>query len=121
MRRVFCLVVLILFKGIYLNKYFINISCGFLILLSVLSAIGSDFGYSNDEQDKWSKEFPLCSGLKQSPIDISNSKAAVLENMPGIELVGYNNVLPGNLKVTNNGHSSKYLFFLSYSSFFYRT
>lgn len=77
-----------------------------------MSAIGSDFGYSNEDQDKWNKEFPLCAGDKQSPIEIHSTKAATIDTMPGIELVGYNNILPGNLKMTNNGHSSNCLFLL---------
>ncbi|XP_055641079.1 carbonic anhydrase 7 [Toxorhynchites rutilus septentrionalis] len=62
------------------------------------------FGYTKPEQRRWSKAHESCAGKHQSPIAITSSKAIPL-NMPGIELVGYNNLLPGPITLHNNGHS----------------
>lgn len=65
---------------------------------------GHRFGYSKPDQRRWSKAHQSCAGKHQSPIAISSSRAVPLY-MPAIELVGYNNLLPGPITVHNNGHS----------------
>ncbi|XP_055544276.1 carbonic anhydrase 7 [Wyeomyia smithii] len=62
------------------------------------------FGYTKPEQRRWARAHQSCAGRHQSPIAISNNRAIPL-NMPAIELVGYNNLLPGPITLHNNGHS----------------
>ncbi|XP_053680127.1 carbonic anhydrase 2 [Anopheles nili] len=65
---------------------------------------GHRFGYSKPDQRRWSKAHQSCAGKHQSPIAISSHRADSIY-MPAIELVGYNNLLPGPITVHNNGHS----------------
>lgn len=45
-----------------------------------------------------------CSGPNQSPIAI-HSRRSIPMNIPAIEFVFYHNLLPGSIKIHNNGHS----------------
>lgn len=65
---------------------------------------GHRFGYTKPEQRRWSKAHESCAGKHQSPIAIISGRAISL-NMPAIEFVGYNNLLPGPITMHNNGHS----------------
>ncbi|XP_058446942.1 carbonic anhydrase 7-like [Malaya genurostris] len=69
-----------------------------------LSAGHHRFGYTRPEQRRWARAHQSCAGKHQSPIAVSSSRAISL-NMPAIELVGYNNLLPGPITMHNNGHS----------------
>lgn len=68
------------------------------------SVSGHRFGYSKPEQRRWSKSHESCAGKHQSPIAVTSSRAIPL-SMPAIEMVGYNNLLPGPITLHNNGHS----------------
>ncbi|XP_058825192.1 carbonic anhydrase 7 [Topomyia yanbarensis] len=78
-----------------------------MLLTTVPIAWSADhhrFGYTRPEQRRWARAHQSCAGKHQSPIAVASSRAIAL-NMPAIELVGYNNLLPGPITLHNNGHS----------------
>ncbi|KAL1378725.1 hypothetical protein pipiens_003924 [Culex pipiens pipiens] len=78
-----------------------------LVVVQVATVSGAGhhrFGYTKPEQRRWSKSHESCAGKHQSPIAISSGRAISL-NIPAIEFVGYNNLLPGPITMHNNGHS----------------
>lgn len=71
---------------------------------SILECDTHRFGYTRPEQRMWARKHQACAGKFQSPIAISSNKAISLL-MPAIEMVGYHNLLPAQMKIQNNGHS----------------
>ncbi len=67
---------------------------------------GHGFGYSRGDQRMWKKKHEHCKGQHQSPISIS-SRRAIPAKIPALEFIYYHNLLPGPLKVHNNGHSGE--------------
>uniref|UniRef100_A0A1B6CUQ3 Carbonic anhydrase n=1 Tax=Clastoptera arizonana TaxID=38151 RepID=A0A1B6CUQ3_9HEMI len=62
------------------------------------------FGYSQDLQRNWSITNTACAGHHQSPIHIDTQTAIPLA-IPALEFVGYHNLVPRPISITNNGHS----------------
>ncbi|XP_046683896.1 carbonic anhydrase 2-like [Homalodisca vitripennis] len=75
----------------------------FLLFLSGV-VIGDHFGYSSELQKEWIKKSAACEGKNQSPISISTVNAVPLA-IPALEMVGYHNLLPRPISISNNGHS----------------
>ncbi|KAL5286997.1 CA14.2 family protein [Megaselia abdita] len=67
--------------------------------------VESRFGYSRASQRRWGRQHGNCYGKRQSPISISQQKTSHIL-MPSIEMIGYNNLLPFPLNITNNGHTA---------------
>lgn len=74
----------------------------FLVFAEVIGA--HRFGYSEPNQRRWARHHGHCAGKTQSPIAVHSSKAIPL-HMPAIDMVGYHNLLPFPLNLTNNGHT----------------
>ncbi|KAL1132430.1 hypothetical protein AAG570_010385 [Ranatra chinensis] len=55
-------------------------------------------------QSSWHQHSEVCSGNYQSPIHIDPQKAVPLA-IPALEMIGFRNLLPRPVSVTNNGHS----------------
>lgn len=70
----------------------------------ILSSDAHRFGYSQGEQRLWKKKHENCRGQHQSPISI-NSRRSIPSHIPAIEFIYYHNLLPGPLKIHNDGHS----------------
>lgn len=64
------------------------------------------WGYRASDQRRWAVLHPACGGRQQSPIAIT-ARQAIPISIPAMELIGYQNPLPGPLTVTNNGHSGR--------------
>lgn len=77
----------------------------FLIVISegILLA-NAHIGYSEAEQRAWGDTNAECNGVNQSPIAIE-AGTAVPSPMPAVEMLGYRNLLPAGLALSNNGHS----------------
>ncbi|CAO1362366.1 unnamed protein product [Diamesa hyperborea] len=75
-----------------------------LVIYVILSVDAHRFGYSQGEQRLWKKKHESCRGQHQSPISI-NSRRSIPTHIPAIEFIYYHNLLPGPLKIHNNGHS----------------
>lgn len=90
--------------------------------ISLSAVVGERFGYSAAEQRLWRRKHKVldalildsslifmhflqhCSGPNQSPIAI-HSRRSIPMNIPAVEFVFYHNLLPGSIKIHNNGHS----------------
>ncbi|XP_004922913.1 carbonic anhydrase 7 [Bombyx mandarina] len=83
-------------------KYFGIIAVFTLVVINVSVAAG--WGYRASDQRRWAVLHPACGGRQQSPIAIS-ARQAIPISIPAIELIGYQNPLPGPLTITNTGHS----------------
>lgn len=57
-------------------------------------------------QRNWTRHSSDCGGTHQSPIHI-NTEYAIPLAIPALEMIGYHNLLPRPISVTNNGHSGK--------------
>lgn len=62
------------------------------------------FGYSEGLQKNWTHHSSECGGTHQSPIHIDTEDAIPLA-IPALEMIGYHNLLPRPISITNNGHS----------------
>ncbi|XP_073821379.1 carbonic anhydrase 2-like [Musca autumnalis] len=60
--------------------------------------------WSYDNCPTWGQRFPKCNGQLQSPIHLQTSKAFFPPLAP-IQFLNYNIPLPGNLTLSNNGHT----------------
>ncbi|CAH1405084.1 unnamed protein product [Nezara viridula] len=58
--------------------------------------------YTHEEQHKWEKHCSI--GKRQSPIHI-DSELAIPLPFPALEMVGFHNLVPSPVFITNNGHS----------------
>jgi len=79
----------------------------FSVLLLILFpgvTVADHFGYSLELQKEWTKQSASCEGKNQSPISISTASAIPLA-IPALEFVGYHNLLPRPISISNNGHS----------------
>lgn len=75
----------------------------FLFLVSLVLG----WGYRASDQRRWAVLHPACGGRQQSPIAIA-ARQAIPISIPAMELIGYQNPLPGPLTTTNNGHSGNW-------------
>ncbi|XP_019610932.1 carbonic anhydrase 12 isoform X1 [Rhinolophus sinicus] len=69
---------------------------------------GSEWTYFGPDREKsWSKNYPSCGGLLQSPIDLHSDILQYDASLVPLEFQGYN--VPANEQfiLTNNGHSVK--------------
>ncbi|XP_059505013.1 carbonic anhydrase 14 isoform X2 [Stegostoma tigrinum] len=57
------------------------------------------------EDQNWGKDYPLCNGNAQSPINIDTGKATVDKELPSITFEGYNLKETEQLDLSNNGHT----------------
>ncbi|KAJ8259675.1 hypothetical protein GJAV_G00172150 [Gymnothorax javanicus] len=57
------------------------------------------------DQKHWAAKYPHCGGRQQSPIDIQRKKVRFNQDMPSLELTGYDEVSNEKFLMTNNGHS----------------
>lgn len=78
------------------------------------------WGYRASDQRRWAVLHPACGGRQQSPIAIS-ARQAIPISIPAMELIGYQNPLPGPLTLTNNGHSGIFIIYYlnNYNYFIY--
>nr|CCJ09593.1 carbonic anhydrase [Patella vulgata] len=76
-----------------------------LVLIQVNTTASVHWGYDNDGPSRWSKIFPLCGKIRQSPINIVNSKAKVRSRLGNITMIGYDK--PITTKIRNNGHTAQ--------------
>lgn len=65
------------------------------------------FSYDTFGQDLWKVNHTSCDGEFQSPIKIDSYKATPIR-MPALELIRYQDLLPGPLRLHNNGHSGMF-------------
>lgn len=70
-------------------------------------AVVVGWGYRASDQRRWAVLHPACGGRQQSPIAIA-ARQAIPISIPAMELIGYQNPLPGPLTITNNGHSGNF-------------
>ncbi|KAF6206801.1 hypothetical protein GE061_018037 [Apolygus lucorum] len=77
-----------------------------ILLMGLVAAVyGSyHFKYSNAEQKSWNNFSTICKGKHQSPIHIFSSTALPVA-IPALEMVGFHNLIPHPIWITNNGHS----------------
>nr|XP_013001027.1 carbonic anhydrase 12 isoform X4 [Cavia porcellus] len=69
---------------------------------------GSKWTYMGPNGEKsWSKKYPSCGGLLQSPIDLHSDILQYNANLGPLEFQGYNVSSSELLNLTNNGHSVK--------------
>ncbi|XP_045150890.1 carbonic anhydrase 12 [Echinops telfairi] len=69
---------------------------------------GSKWTYAGPDGEKsWSKKYPSCGGLLQSPIDLHGDILQFDASLPALEFLGYNVSAEEQLLLTNNGHSVK--------------
>jgi carbonic anhydrase len=82
-----------------------------MIMIDICCAASLVFGwgYRASDQRRWAVQYPACGGRQQSPIAIS-ARQAIPISIPAMELIGYQNPLPGPLTITNNGHTGNILF-----------
>lgn len=83
-----------------------------MIVFSIPVKFIYSFGYGRIAQIHWQKESRECGGYLQSPISI-NSSMAVEIGMPALETIRYRNMLPEEVTLQNNGHSSKSIYFFT--------
>lgn len=76
----------------------------YLFYSTVTSSYG--WGYRASDQRRWAVLHPACGGRQQSPIAIA-ARQAIPISIPAMELIGYQNPLPGPLTIANNGHSGE--------------
>uniref|UniRef100_A0A1A9W9J3 Alpha-carbonic anhydrase domain-containing protein n=1 Tax=Glossina brevipalpis TaxID=37001 RepID=A0A1A9W9J3_9MUSC len=94
----------------YVSKKCIEILRKFLLIFIIINFItkqdvsGYRFGYSEQNQRRWSRHHGYCAGKTQSPIAVHSAKALSL-HMPAVDMIGYHNLLPYPLKIINNGHT----------------
>lgn len=75
-------------------------------LIMILYYAVHGWGYRASDQRRWAVLHPACGGRQQSPIAIA-ARQAIPISIPAMELIGYQNPLPGPLTITNNGHSGE--------------
>ncbi|BES95455.1 anhydrase [Nesidiocoris tenuis] len=76
-----------------------------LLLGAVVTVYASHhFRYSKGEQESWTNFSTSCIGQHQSPIRIYSSSALPVA-IPALEMVGFHNLIPHPIWMTNNGHS----------------
>ncbi|XP_036590106.1 carbonic anhydrase 12 [Trichosurus vulpecula] len=69
---------------------------------------GSKWAYVGDNGEKaWSKSFPSCGGMSQSPIDFDSDNLEYDSTLSPLVLEGYNMSSNERFTLTNNGHSVK--------------
>lgn len=77
---------------------------------AIIVAMAFGWGYRASDQRRWAVLHPACGGRQQSPIAIA-ARQAIPISIPAMELIGYQNPLPGPLTITNNGHSGMIKFY----------
>lgn len=76
----------------------------FLVVFSIFSCNGQDFGYDGSEGPiHWGEKYQQCVGKHQSPIDIE-SQNVIEKSFPPIVYDGFDQNLE-QVNVTNNGHT----------------
>ncbi|NXC76207.1 CAH12 anhydrase, partial [Anhinga anhinga] len=60
-----------------------------------------------DGEKAWSKKYPFCGGVFQSPIDFHKDILQYDSNLLPLEFIGYNVPSTDQFTLTNNGHSVK--------------
>ncbi|XP_054307555.1 carbonic anhydrase 12 isoform X1 [Pongo pygmaeus] len=69
---------------------------------------GSKWTYFGpDGENSWSKKYPSCGGLLQSPIDLHSDILQYDASLTPLEFQGYNLSASKQFTLTNNGHSVK--------------
>ncbi|XP_007956213.1 carbonic anhydrase 12 [Orycteropus afer afer] len=69
---------------------------------------GSKWTYVGpDGEESWSKKYPSCGGLLQSPIDLHSDILQYDARLTPLEFQGYNVSADERFTLTNNGHSVK--------------
>ncbi|KAM5291684.1 carbonic anhydrase 12 [Ctenodactylus gundi] len=77
-----------------------------LLLLVTVPLNGSKWTYDGPNGEKnWSKKYPLCGGLLQSPIDLHSDILQYDASLVPLEFQGYNVSASEQLELVNNGHS----------------
>ncbi|XP_039721303.1 carbonic anhydrase 12 isoform X2 [Pteropus medius] len=75
---------------------------------SPASLSGSEWTYSGpDGETSWSKNYPSCGGLLQSPIDLHSDILQYDASLVPLDFQGYNVSANEQFILTNNGHSVK--------------
>uniref|UniRef100_A0A182T1T3 Alpha-carbonic anhydrase domain-containing protein n=1 Tax=Anopheles maculatus TaxID=74869 RepID=A0A182T1T3_9DIPT len=79
------------------------------VALCALGTVHGDFSY--DDPNRWAETDPDCGGMRQSPIDIVRSTAALppLDHAAPLLVEGATRK-PVSINVTNNGHTAQYTF-----------
>lgn len=60
-----------------------------------------------DGEKAWSKKYPFCGGVFQSPIDFHKDILQYDSNLLPLEFIGYNVPSTDQFTLINNGHSGK--------------
>lgn len=60
-----------------------------------------------DGEKAWSKKYPFCGGVFQSPIDFHKDILQYDSNLLPLEFIGYNVPSTDQFTLINNGHSDK--------------
>ncbi|XP_072469475.1 carbonic anhydrase 12 isoform X4 [Notamacropus eugenii] len=83
-----------------------------ILFLKVQSSVpaphnGSKWTYVGEGEKAWSKSFPSCGGMLQSPIDFDSDNLQYDSSLSPLVLEGYNMSSNEQFILTNNGHSVK--------------
>uniref|UniRef100_A0A2K5E2Q2 Carbonic anhydrase n=1 Tax=Aotus nancymaae TaxID=37293 RepID=A0A2K5E2Q2_AOTNA len=68
---------------------------------------GSKWTFGPDGENSWSKKYPSCGGLLQSPIDLHSDILQYDASLTPLTFQGYNLSANEQFLLTNNGHSVK--------------
>ena len=90
-------------KFIFKFGFFVNV-----INHLTIAILTGTYCWTYEEQSKWSRQFPSCGGVRQSPINIKNYNLLQNKSMD-LEFRGYQRNLL-NYTVVNNGHSVQFNF-----------
>lgn len=64
--------------------------------------------FSYEKPDDWLDEYPVCAGVRQSPINIELQDVETMDTWrPALGRIGYD-TKPLEMSITNNGHSGMY-------------
>jgi len=83
-------------------------SCLFLVLTLVGSCFCSGWNYDPTSPygpESWPEHYPFCNGTSQSPIDIVTAGVTEVSNTSPLIMTSYDEELPNQLFLLNNGHS----------------
>ncbi|KAB0342529.1 hypothetical protein FD754_019455, partial [Muntiacus muntjak] len=76
-------------------------------LVAILPIFYNNFKWSPDGEKSWSKTYPSCGGLLQSPIDLHDDILRYNASLRPLAFQGYNQSASPQFVLTNNGHSVK--------------